>query len=246
MLETPIAIRTADGTCDGFLIHQDDKPRPAVVHLTDIFGIRPPHHEMARRLAALGYTVLLPNIFYRTGKPPMFDFPFQMGEERSMKRFMELASPLTPDAVERDGNACVDFLRSQATVVSGGIGVTGYCFSGAMALRIAAARPNDVVAAASFHGGRLFLDTPTSPHLVLPRIKARLYFGHASNDQLMPAEAIVKLEAALAAWGGKYESETYAGAAHGWTVPGGPAYNEAQAERAFTKLSGLLTATLRA
>src|SRR4029077_18422167 len=104
------------------------------------------------------------------------------------------------------------------------------CFAGQMALRAAAARPDRIAAAAAFHGGGLVTDTPTSPHLVLPRVKARLYFGHAVNDRSMPAEAIETLNAALEEWSGLYESDVYDGSLHGWTVPDSAVYNEPQAE----------------
>jgi carboxymethylenebutenolidase len=189
--------------------------------------------------------VLLPNVFYRTGKPPMFEFPFKPGEERSMKRMAELTQPLSPEAMERDTAAYVDFLTSQPVVSKGPIGVVGYCFTGQMAMLAAVAKPNKVVLAASFHGARLVTDEPTSPHLLLPRIKARLYFGHAVQDRTMPQEAIDKLDAALAAWGGNYESEVYQGALHGWTVPDSHAYNQPEAERAFGKLNELLAKDLK-
>jgi carboxymethylenebutenolidase len=139
----------------------------------------------------------------------------------------------------------VDFLAASNSVGAGAMGVVGYCFTGAMAMRAAAVRAEKIAAAASFHGGGLFTDTPTSPHLVLPRIKANLYFGHATDDASMPKEAIEKLDRALASWGGKYESEVYAGAHHGWTTADAPVYDQAQAERAFTKLTSLFARTLK-
>ena len=113
-----------------------------------------------------------------------------------------------------------------------------------MAMRTAAERPDKIAAAASFHGARLFTDELTSPHLALPRIKSRLYFGHAVQDHTMPQEAIEKLNAALAAWGGKYQSEVYDGALHAWTVPDAPPYNQLQAGRAFAKLCELFASEL--
>jgi len=110
-----------------------------------------------------------------------------------------------------------------------------------MALYGAAVRPAAIAAAASFHGGGLVDDTPSSPHLVLPRItRTRLYFGHAEEDRSMPAAAIAALDRALAEWGGAYESETYEGARHGWTIPDQAAFNHPLAERAFGKLAALL------
>lgn len=244
--EQPIEIPADDGTAGGFLYSPVGTGRwPGVIHLTDIFGIRPAAADMAKRLAASGYCVLQPNIFYRTGKPPLFDFPAKIGEERTMNRFRELTGPLTPEAMERDASAYADFLASQPAVRAGAMGVVGYCFTGSMALRAAAARPERIAAAASFHGGGLCTDAPTSPHTVLPRVRARLYFAHAAEDRSMPEEAIEKLERALKSWGGTYSSETYAGAAHGWTVPDSRAYNEPQAERAFKKLAELFGAALK-
>ena len=109
---------------------------------------------------------------------------------------------------------------------------------------MAAARPDRIAAAASFHGGGLFTDADTSPHKVLPRVKARLYFGHAANDQGMPAAAIEKLESALEEWGGQFESETY-DARHGWMIPGGRVYDAKESERGFRMLIELLDNSLR-
>lgn len=245
MIEQKIQIPTPAGAAEGFLYHSEgDQPRPGVLFLTDIGGIRPAQHDKARQLAEQGFVVLMPNIFYRTSKLPVFEFKINFGEERTMKRFAELSAPLTPEAVHRDASAYVDFLAAQDSVRKGPLGVVGYCFSGSVAMRTAAARPDVVAAAASFHGGRLFTDAPTSPHLELPRIKARLYFGHAVQDRSMPEEAIAKLNAALAAWGGRYESEIYEGARHSWTEPDSPVYNPAQAQRALAKLVQLFRETL--
>ncbi|HKU41954.1 MAG TPA: dienelactone hydrolase family protein [Polyangiales bacterium] len=245
MPEQPIEIRTPDGTADGVLIRPESgNPAPGVLVLTDIGGLRDVNKQLSQRLANAGYVVLMPNVFYRTGRPPLWSFRPNFGDERTAKRFAELASPLTPDAVERDGKAYLDFLAAQPGVKAGPFGIVGYCFTGGIALRIAAAQPESLAAAASFHGGGLCTDAPTSPHLVLPRVRARLYFGHAVQDRSMTQQAIDKLAGALAAWGGKYENEVYEGALHGWTMADAPVWNEAQAERAFGKLTELLQQTL--
>jgi carboxymethylenebutenolidase len=245
LIEAEIAIPTADGSADAFLyIPERDGPRPGVLFLTDIGGIRESQSEIARRIAAEGYVVLMPNLFYRTSRPPVLNLPFNPRDEQFMQRLRELSSPLTPEAVERDAASYVDFLAAQKPVKHGPMGTFGLCFAGAVAMRVAAARPDQIGAAASFHGGRLYTDAPSSPHLLLPRIKARLYFGHAINDASMPQEAIDKLHLALKDWGGKYESEVYEGALHGWTVRDHPAYNPTQAERAVAKLKQLFAETI--
>src|SRR5271169_2184341 len=152
MIEKELEILTRDGTSGAVLYFEEGERRPGAIFLTDIGGIRASQRDMARRLAEAGYAVLMPNAFYRTGKPPMFDFPFKMGDERTAKRLAELSGPLTPEAMERDAEAYVDFLAAQSSASEGKMGAVGYCFSGAFALRTAAVRPDRIAAAASFHG----------------------------------------------------------------------------------------------
>ncbi len=242
-----VEIRTEDGTIDALLTRPDAKgARPGVVQLTDGLGLRPAHADLSMRIAERGYIVLTPNIFYRTTRPPAFDFEFDFSSERTRARFAQLTGPLSPEAMMRDGRALVDFLSAQPSVSGGPMGVVGFCFAGQFALRAAAARPDRIAAAASFHGGNLVTGTDRSPHLALPLIRARLYIGHATADRSMPPEAITAFEEALRAWGGRYQSETYEGALHGWMIPGGKVYNAEQAERGFAKLMELLDETLSA
>src|SRR4030081_760575 len=245
MIEQNLEIRTPDGTTDVLLVRPEYRdPLPAVINLTDGLGFRQEFADQSKRIAEHGYVVLTPNIFYRVSNSPVFPFEPDFASERTRTRFGELKAPLTPDAMARDGSAYVDFLASQPFVSSGPMAVIGFCFAGQFALRVAAARPDRIAAAASFHGGGLFTDTDESPHLVLPRVKARLYFGHASNDQSMPAVAIEKFEKALETWGGNYESETYP-ARHGWMIPGRKIYDPKESARGFAKLMELLDETLR-
>ncbi|HEV2709439.1 MAG TPA: dienelactone hydrolase family protein [Edaphobacter sp.] len=246
MTEQDLQIPMPHDTADAVLFSPDPStPLPGVLHLPDIGGIREAHRSMARRLSAEGYTVLLVNPFYRTSRPPVFDFPRAGDPARTAQRMAELMAPLTPEAQQEDGCAYVDFLTAQPAMRPGTIGVVGYCFSGALALRTAAARSSQVDAVASFHGGGLYkAGNPASPHLVLPEVSARLYFGHAVQDKSMDAEAIQHFDEALAEWGGRYESETYEGSFHSWTVPDSPVFNPEQANRAFRKLTELLGETL--
>ena len=245
MMEQLLEIRTPDGTADSLLVRPESRdPLPAVINLTDGLGFRQAFADQSKRIAEHGYVVLTPNIFYRISKPPVFPFEPDFASERTRTRFAELKAPLTPDAMERDGSAYVHFLAAQPFVNSGPMGVVGFCFAGQFALRVAAARPDRIAAAASFHGGGLFTDTDESPHLVLPRVKAHLYFGHASNDQSMPTSAIQKFESALEDWGGNYQSETY-NARHGWMIPGREIYDPAESARGFAKLMELFDDTLR-
>lgn len=245
MAEREIEIPMQEGRSDSVYYCPDsDRKWPGVLYLTDIGGVRAANREAAARLSKQGYAVLMPNIFFRTGRAPLQPSLRTLEAEAMKERMAELSTPLTREAMERDSSTYIDFLLSQNCTRPGMIGVVGHCFSGKMAMYAAAARPDKVDAAASFHGGGLFTAAPTSPHLALPRIKARLYFGHATNDRSMPEEAIAKLDEALKHWGGKYESETYKDAYHSWTASDSPVYNQPQAERAFQKLLELFEQTL--
>jgi carboxymethylenebutenolidase len=249
MPEKAIDIKMQNGVSDSVFFHPEGAgPWPGVLYLTDIGGIRDANRESSDRLAQQGYAVLLPNIFYRTSRAPLQPSIRALDDDGRKKRMAELSAPLTPEAMESDAATYIEILAAQSCTQKGPqkgmIGVVGHCFSGKMAMFAAAARPDKVVAVASFHGGGLYTDAPTSPHLALPRIKARLYFAHADKDHSMSEDAIAKFEQALAKWGGKYESEIYRGAYHSWTSSDSPVYNQEAAERAFQKLLELFKGSL--
>lgn len=245
MTEQNVDIRTKDGTADAVVVRPEGNDQlPGVIVLTDIWGIRSAYVDLAKRIAEHGYAVLMPNIFYRSGRSPIFEEPGDFNDPATRARIGELTRPLTPDAMERDGSAFVDFLTSQKSVSSGPMGTVGFCFSGQFALRIAAARPDRIGAAASFHGGGLYKDDDNSPHKSLPRVKARLYFGHATNDNSMNAGQIEMFESALEKWGGEYSSETY-NARHGWMIPGREVYDPTSARRGFERLIELFDSSLK-
>lgn len=242
VIENNAQIQLVDGAAEAIVFRPEGQgPWPGVLYLTDIGGIRPAQRQAAQRLSEEGYLIVMPNVFYRTAKLPVMDIAtLRPTPDLFMKRVLELTQPLTPDAVERDSKGYVGFLSSLPSLKDKNkLGVVGFCACGAVALRVAAACPNQIAACASFHGGHLYVNPPSSPHLILPRIKARLLFGHAVQDKSMPVEAIRAFEGALDSWGGEFESETYEGASHGWTTLDNPAYNPPQAQRAYEKLKQL-------
>ncbi len=216
---------------------------PGVVFYTDIWGIRPANIAMAKRLADKGFAVLMPNVFFRYSKITPNGFEPQDAAQ-TMPTLYKIFPTETRAQMKSDGVAYVDFLLKQPGVKPGKVGAVGYCFTGQMAVLTAAAAPDKVAAAASFHGGFLVSDDADSPHKQLGPITARLYFGHAVEDNTATPQQVATLEAALRDWHGAFESEFYEGALHGWTVPGRDVYNELQAERAFEKLVALFQATL--
>ena len=243
MKELEIEIKTRDGVADGYLYLDDTAgPKPGVTFYTDIFGIRQANRDMASRLCTDGFTVLLPNVFYRTMKPPIIDR--NAPDEEIRKRFGDIRTPLTTAALLADAGSYVDFLSEQPSVADGKMGAVGYCFTGKLALYTAATRSDRIAAAASFHGGALYTEGADSPHNVLPDVMAELYFGHAFEDGSMTAEQIANLDDALMEWGGEFASDVYETAGHGWTVPDSPVYDEAEAEKAYDKLIALFRRSL--
>jgi carboxymethylenebutenolidase len=247
-VEKSVDITTPDGVADAALFHPQGRgPWPAVLVWTDNQGLRPVFRDLGRRLAAQGYVVLVPNPFYRTRKAPVFEegmkFDFNNPEDRA--KLPPLTAPLTPEAVARDAKSYLEFLDvEKMTDKKAKAGVQGYCMGGPFTMRTAAALPDRIGAAASFHGGGLVTDKPDSPHLLVPQIKARSYFGIASNDDQKQPDAKDKLKAAFAAVNRPAKIEVYDGALHGWCVPGSAVYNPPAAEKAWGELLALYKSSL--
>lgn len=253
VVETDVAIKTPNGTCDAAFIHPATGTHPGVLIWTDAFGLRPSMRDIARRLAAEGYAVLVPNPFYRVAKAPVFEtaaaFNFSDPADRA-KLTPLMGSVNAPGAAEADAPAYIAFLDAQPQVdTAKKIGTQGYCMGGALVVRTAAAVPNRVGAGASFHGGGLVTDRPDSPHRLAPKIQASMYFGIASNDDQRQPDAKDQLKEAFANAKVAAQVEVYP-AKHGWCVAdmpldsGTPIYSRPDAERAWGKLLALYKAQL--
>jgi carboxymethylenebutenolidase len=254
VVDQNVQIKTADGICDAALIHPTSGSHPGVLVWPDAFGLRPAMRDIGKRLAAEGYTVLVPNPFYRIAKAPLFQdassFSFQ--NQADMAKLRPLMDSVNAAGVaEKDAAAFIAFLDVLPEVnKSRKIGTQGYCMGGPLVVRTAAAVPGRVGAGASFHGGGLVTDKPDSPHLLAPKIKARMYFGVASNDDARQPDAKDKLRDSFAAAKVPAEIEVYPGALHGWCIPdmpqqnGAPIYSKPDAERAWGKLLALYKAAL--
>ncbi len=248
VVESEVQIKTADGVCDAALFHPATGSYPGVLVWTDAFGLRPTFRELGRRLAGQGYAVLVPNPFYRVAKAPIYNDAsvVDFGNPDDRAKLMQLMGTVTAaGAAESDCRPYLEFLRAQSsTSKAKKMGVQGYCMGGPLTVRTAATAPDLVGAGASFHGGGLVTDKPTSPHLLAPKIKARMYFAIAASDDTKQPEAKDELRKAFAAAQVPAEIEVYAGTQHGWCVadmrPGAtPVYSQADAERAWGKLLGL-------
>ncbi|MFJ9585309.1 dienelactone hydrolase family protein [Streptomyces acidicola] len=243
-----VDVPTPDGTADAYLAVPDgNAPHPAVLMYMDAFGLRPHLKRMADRLAAAGYTVLVPNVMYRHGRAPLVELPeFINPAERPeiIQNIRPFMVTLTPEAAMRDAAAYLDWLAASPLTTDGPAGVTGYCMGAGLALRTAGTHPDRVAAAAGFHGAYLATDAPDSPHLLADQVTAELYFGHADQDATNPAEQIDRLEKALTAAGVRHRTEVYAGAHHGFTQADTAMHDAEATERHWTALLDLLNRAL--
>ena len=231
--ESDVTVTTPDGVADCYFVHPAGGTAPGVLVWPDIFGLRPAFRQMGRRLAESGYSVLVVNPFYRVQKAPTAS----AGAATAIPELIPLARALNETTHMTDARAFVGWLDQQASVAGNRrIGTQGYCMGGPMALRTAAAVPNRVGAAASFHGGGLVTDQPNSPHLQIAMTDAQILVAVAANDDMEAPDEKTVLRDTFAKAGLQAEVEVYDGAAHGWCPPDSQVYNEPQAERAWSRL----------
>jgi len=247
--ETDVTIKTPDGTCDAAFIRPTAGKHPGVLVWTDIFGLRPSMRDIGKRLAGEGYSVLVPNPFYRTQKAPViadaskFDFSAP-ADQAKMKLW---TTPINEaGAIERDAGAYIAWMDQQKEVdTAKKIGTQGYCMGGPLVFKTAAAVNNRIGAGATFHGGGLVTDKPDSPHLLIPKMHTHMLIAIAASDDEKQPDAKDKLKAAFASAKIPAEVEVYTGTLHGWCVKdmplqnGKPIYNQPDAERAWGRLLAL-------
>ena len=241
-----LEVETPDGRADAFFVHPKTGHHPGVLIWPDAFGLRPAMKKMAERLATSGYAVLVVNPYYRSTKAPILPENADFADPQTRKTIMSMMGTLTPATHTTDARAFITFLDGQAVVAKDRkLGTMGYCMGGPITMRTAAARPDRIGAAASFHGGRLVTDGPDSPHLLIPKIEAQYLFAIAENDDEQEPEVKGILREAFAKRGLAAEIEVYADALHGWCPPDSRVYNEAQAERAWSRLLVLFDRALQ-
>jgi len=245
MKHEQVTVAAKDGPCNAHVLTPDGEgPWPAVIFYTDAFGIRPAMIEMATQLAGGGYVVLVPDLFYRFGPyGPLVPKEVLAGDFRAIIGPMMASTDNLRAAADTAG--FLAYLDSRSDVAGDKVGTTGYCMGGGMAISAAGAYPDRVAAVASFHGGNLATDEPTSPHLFAPKIKAEVYVAGADNDASYPPAMAERLEKALTDAGVRHRCEIYEGKLHGWMKPDMPVYDAAGAERGWRELFALYARNLR-
>jgi len=240
VVESDVMVPTPEGEADCYFVHPAEGSHAAVIVWPDIMSIRPAFRAMGKRLAESGYSVLVVNPYYRTARGQVLPEGKTFRDPGVRELLMPHAQTLSPATCVSDGRAFVEWLDQQPSVDAGRkIGTTGYCMTGSYTMRLAAAMPDRIGAGGSFHGGGLATDKEDSPHLLVPQMKAGFLIAIAENDDERDPQAKVLLREAYDAAGVEAEIEVYQGTLHGWCPPDSAVYNEAQAERAWSRLLAL-------
>jgi carboxymethylenebutenolidase len=240
-----VSIQTADGNCPATVFTPNGTgPWPATIFYMDGLAIRPALLDMGQRLADAGFVVLLPDLFYRVGPYEPLDPKVVFSKPDVRKELAHLFTSTDFKRAAEDTRAFIAYLDTRKDIKGKKIGVVGYCMGGGMAITAAGTFPDRIAAAASFHGGNLASDAETSPHLLAPKIKARVYIGVADQDHSYPPEMAERFEKALKDGGVDYRSELYAGAKHGWTQTDFPIYDKTADDKHWSELIGLFKSQL--
>jgi carboxymethylenebutenolidase len=242
-----IALPTPDGEARAYTFQPDGAgPWPGVVFFMDAPAIRPALFEMGERLAGHSYFVLLPDMFWRAGPYEPIDVKSAFADEAKRREtFGKLMGSTNPEKMMTDACACFAYLDAQPQVSGGQYGITGYCMGCGIVMRAAGTYPDKVAAAAGFHGGRLATDAPDSPHLLAPKITAKVLVAGADEDAGFPPEQADRLREALTAAGVDNEVTIYPGARHGYTMADLPVYNAEASERHWREMLKLFAETLK-
>ncbi|CAN7594153.1 dienelactone hydrolase family protein [Phenylobacterium sp. LjRoot225] len=241
MIEQTVEIPTRGGAAPTFITHPErDGPHPVVIVFMDATGVREELRDMVRRLASVGYYVMLPDLYYRAETEALSDSAGEGGDE-----VLEWMTKLSVAEVLEDAEALLDYADRDPAASPGRAGCIGYCMSGQYAVNFAARRPERIGAAASIYGVKLVTDRDDSPHLMLGRATAEFYFACAEDDGWSPIEMVEALDQAARTYAPTTEVEIHEGASHGFAFPGRPTYHKAASERCWERVLALFRRRLQ-
>ena len=242
MIEHHIDLTTADGAMNTFVVHPDEGgPFPVVLFYMDAPGKREELHDMARRIAAVGYFVVLPNLYYRRTR----QYELKERTEANMAVMFEHMRSLGYKTTECDTRAMVQYVDAQPNADAKRIGAVGYCMSGPFVVWAGGAFPDRLRCIASIYGANMVNDKSNSPHKLVNQLKCESYFACAEIDKWASKADIDVLQAALKEAKVPHRIEWYPGAEHGFAFPQRHCYDKPSAERHWERLFALFERCLR-
>ncbi len=253
MHEFEVEITTDDGVMDAFVCHPEEGgPFPAIILYMDAPGIRGELRDMARRIGTVGYFVVLPNLYYRTGREGHYGFDIDRIRSSStrydpqqLENMFKIMNETTNERVVADTGPMLEFVESQQEAAPGPLGCVGYCMSGRIVMSVAAAYPENFAAIASYYGVGIMTEEDTSPHLAADKITGEVYLAFAQTDVYVPEPLLEAIPIALDGAGVNYRMEIYPGTDHGFAFPQRPAYNKAAGERHWERMFALFERNLK-
>lgn len=245
MIEKHLNIPTLDGAMNSFVVCPDEGgPFPVVLFYMDAPGYREELRDMARRIASVGYYVVLPNLYYRRS----LDYVLKERTEAGMAEMFTHMGSLTQATTHVDTKAMLDFVATESLADASKIGAVGYCMSGPFVVWAAGDFQKEIKCIASIYGARMVTDAPNSPHLEVTKLRCESYHACAEIDKWASPEQVATLEKNLqanqAATATPYRLEWYAGAEHGFAFPERHCYQKSGAERHWVRLFDLFKRNL--
>jgi carboxymethylenebutenolidase len=202
---------------------------PGVVVIQEWWGLNDQIREVCDRFASEGFTALAPDLY----RGAVTSEPDEAGK---------LMMSLNVDRAAKDMVGAVDFLVAHPAVSSSGVGVTGYCMGGALALRLATMRPASVRAVAPYYG---VVGWPQSP-VDWSRLDCKVQGHYAEQDDFASPEAVAALADEIRAHGKQVEIFTYPGTEHAFTNHHRPdVHHDEATEQAFARTLEFFRAEIR-
>lgn len=248
MHEFEAEIATDDGVVDTFICHPDEGgPFPTVIMYMDAPGMREELRDMARRIGTVGYFVMLPNLYYRTGREGNYGFDLSKirSDDNERQKMFGVMNTLSNAGIVADTKPLLAFARANPQSAPGPVGCVGYCMSGQFVVAAGAAYPDDLAAIASYYGVGIVTDKDDSPHLTANKIKGELYLGFASDDPYVPQPLLDKMPIIMTEAGVNHRVEVYPETEHGFAFPQRPVYRKAAGERHWERMFALFDRNLR-
>jgi carboxymethylenebutenolidase len=200
---------------------------PAVLVIMEAFGLNDHIKDVTERIAAEGYVVIAPDLYYR-------ESPNVVGYDQ-LQAAIGLMQKLDAAKVTADLRSVITHLKAQTFVHGDRIGITGFCMGGMLAFLAACKLPSDIKAAVPFYGGGIADDSPTAPLNAAGDLQAPILCFFGAKDAYIPLLQVQKIEATLCALGKSFEVKVYPDAEHGFFCDDRPSYHAEAARDAWEK-----------